>query len=244
MNTCKAASVEVTTDALLSRRLADGISVALASSVRDKFYDLIPSNRQAGHFERNAVIYEVGDITRTLFFIRRGFAKVGTVTTDGHEIIYDIRKSGDVIGELCLCERSRSDRAIALEETEVIAVPFQETVKILQGRPDLLALLLEAFGRALIGAYEQINTLAIDDTPSRLVKALMGLAETLGRPVNGSIELPIYLTQEEISQMVAARRERISTVLNSLRRRGAIKYSSPGRLLLNMEILRASLDQA
>jgi len=34
--------------------------------------------------------------------------------------------------------------------------------------------------------------------------------------------------------MVAARRERISTALNSLRRQGLVQYSMRGHLMLNM----------
>ena len=55
------------------------------------------------------------------------------------------------------------------------------------------------------------------------------------------MELPAYLTQEEIAQMVAARRERISTALNSLRRRGMVHYSARGHLMLDMASLEGHL---
>jgi hypothetical protein len=37
--------------------------------------------------------------------------------------------------------------------------------------------------------------------------------------------------------MAAARRERISTVLNSLRRRGMVQYSTRGHLMVDMRAL-------
>jgi CRP/FNR family cyclic AMP-dependent transcriptional regulator len=221
--------------------LQASLSVALASIFRGKFCDVILPNRKPCHFDRNVVIYEAGDPARTLFFMRRGFAKVGTITPEGHEVVYDIRKSGDVMGELCASNLPRRDRAVALEDVEVIAVPFQDVMEVLRSRPELLCTLLEVFCRALSEAYEQINMLAVDDTLHRLVKMLLDLGTRVGRPLNGSVELPMYLTQEEISQMVAARRERISTALNSLRRRGALKYSSPGRMQLNIDLLKSCL---
>jgi len=39
--------------------------------------------------------------------------------------------------------------------------------------------------------------------------------------------------------MVGARRERVSTALNSLRRRGLVDYSSRGHLLLHVAALRS-----
>src|SRR2546429_7675623 len=64
------------------------------------------------------IFYEVGDQERTFFFLQDGFVKVGTVTSDGHELIYDVRKGGDVVGELCASEPRRPDRAVALEQTD------------------------------------------------------------------------------------------------------------------------------
>jgi hypothetical protein len=70
------------------------------------------------------------------------------------------------------------------------------------------------------------------------VNVLLRLGEKIGHNLGQTVELSTYLTQEELSQMVAARRERISTALNFLRRKGAIDYSSPGRLVLKIERLR------
>lgn len=77
-----------------------------------KFCDAILPNRKRTLFKKKQILYEVGDTDRTLFFLLHGFVKVGTVTSDGHEVIYDVRKGGDVIGELCASEGRRPDRAV------------------------------------------------------------------------------------------------------------------------------------
>lgn len=214
------------------------ISAALATVFRGKFCDTLLPNRKGITFEKNEVIYDIGNKERTLFFLQSGFVKIGTITPDGNELIYEIRKGGDVIGELCACEHPRPDRAVALEQAEAIPVPYQEVIEALQKSPDLLALLLDVLCKTLTSAYEQIVSLAMDDTLHRLVRVLLDLAAKLGHPAGKLVELPTYLTQEDISHMVAARRERISTALNTLRRQGAIHYSSPGRLVLSLEALK------
>jgi hypothetical protein len=75
------------------------VSVALVAVFRGKFCDAILPNRKATTFKKEEVIYDVGDKERTLFFLQSGFVKVGTITSDGHELIYDVRKGGDVVGE-------------------------------------------------------------------------------------------------------------------------------------------------
>lgn len=217
------------------------LSTALVSVFRGKFCDFILPDRKTTTFRKHSVIYDVGDRSRTLFFLRSGFAKVGAITADGHEVIYDVRKGGDVIGELCASEQARPDRAVALEDTVAIAVPFEEVMRVIATTPDLIAVLLDLFCRALKEAYAQVSSLASDDTVHRLVKVLIGLAAKIGQRSGPMIEIPTYLTQEEIAEMVAARRERISTALNSLRRQGMLRYSPRGRLLLDVRALESCL---
>jgi CRP/FNR family cyclic AMP-dependent transcriptional regulator len=215
------------------------VSTALISVFRGKFCDAILPNRKTTTFKKGAVIYDVGDSERTFFFLQAGFVKVGTITSDGHELIYDVRKGGDVVGELCASEPRRPDRAVALEQTDAIPVPFQEVMEVVRRQPDLLARLVDVFCRALSEANAQVNTLAVDDTLNRLVKVLLKLAAKVGQRSGPMVEIPTYLTQEEISQMVAVRRERISTALNFLRRRTMIEYTNHGHLVLNVKALES-----
>lgn len=229
---------------LISQFAADNCaaSQAAVSGALAAFCAVNLIGRPGAFFGKNAVIYDVGDEDPTLYFLRNGFVKIGTITQDGHEVIYDVRKAGDVIGELSVCGQPRLDRAVALEQTEAVPVPFREIVSALRNRPDLLSTLLEVFSKALTGAYGRINALAYNDTLHRLVKLFLELPVRLGCPLGPMVELPTYFTQEEISQMVAVRRERVSTALNSLRRQGAIHYSRAGRLVLNLEALKTYIE--
>ena len=219
----------------LARQAA--VSTALMFVFRGKFCDVILPGRKPTTFDKHDSIYEVGDDVRTLFFLQSGFAKVGTMNLDGREVIYDVRKAGDVVGELCAYEPARLDRAVALERTDAIGVPFEEIMEVLLKSPGLVAMLIEVFCRALKEAYGQVNTLAMDDTVRRLAKVLMGLATKLGRRSGSLVEIPTYLTQEEIAQMVAARREGVSTALNCLRRQGMVHYTNRGHLALDVGAL-------
>lgn len=233
----KAVELPVEIDDSPERQAA--VSAALSTVFRGKFCDLIVPNRKTTTFSKHSVIYNVGDREQTFFFLQNGFVRIGTITADGREVIYDVRKGGDVIGELCATEQTRPDRAVALEDTEAIGVPFEEIMELLTGKPYLVAILVDVFCRALKEAYAQVNSLAVDDTVHRLIKVLIGLAVKIGRRSGSLVEIPTYLTQEEIGQMAAARRERVSTALNSLRRRGMVQYSTRGLMILDVAALEA-----
>jgi CRP/FNR family transcriptional regulator, cyclic AMP receptor protein len=214
------------------------LSGALQTIFRGKFCNILLSGRTPLRFRAGDVLYDVGDLSRSMFFIQKGYVKVGTLTADGREIIYDIRKEGDVVGELCAARVPRCDRAVALESLEAIDVPYVEVLSALGTHPELLAKLIEVFCTCLADAYDQITNLTARDLTGRVAQLLVSLGAKLGSLNTEPVMIPAYLTQEEIAQMVGGRRERVSTVLNSLRRRGLIEYSSRGHLVLYVAALR------
>jgi CRP-like cAMP-binding protein len=145
------------------------LSSSLAPLFRGRLCEILLATRAPRAFERHAVLYDLGETERCLYFIRRGLVKTGGITEEGREIIYDVRRTGDVM----------------------------------QG----------------------------------VVAVLRTLARKLGRPSGSLVEINACLTQEELAQMVAASRERVSTALNNLHREGAIRYSFDGHLLVNLAAL-------
>src|SRR3989442_15653952 len=119
------------------------LSSVLVTIFQGKLCDVLLRNRRVTNFERDQILYDVGDDNQTLFFLQKGFVKVGSITKDGHELIYDVRKAGDIVGELCTSGQQRQDRAGALERTEVIAVPFADILTIVQKNRDLLQALAQ-----------------------------------------------------------------------------------------------------
>jgi CRP/FNR family transcriptional regulator len=190
--------------------------------------------RVARSFEEDEVLYEVGDTARVVFFIRKGIVKTGTATGLGREIIYHLRKDGEVVGELCLLDTVRRERAVAIEKTEAVLVDLDEIVTPLARQPPMLGDVLTALCRGLAEAHDQVNRMADNSVSQGLTKVLRDLALKLGQPSGKLVEITTYLTQEELSQMVGARRERVSTVLNALRRRGLVQYTVRGHLLLDV----------
>ncbi|HZD54091.1 MAG TPA: Crp/Fnr family transcriptional regulator, partial [Woeseiaceae bacterium] len=214
-------------------------TAARQRALHRRFRDHPLPDRDGITFAEDEVLYDLGDTERNFLFIVRGVVKTGTITDSGREIIYDIRKEGDIVGEMCALESIRTDRAVALEPTQAIAVPFDQTMKIVSRYPALLGALVQAYCSALAEARDQVNRLACANVEQGLIRVLRTLARKYGRSSGEFVEITLYLTQEELSQMVVARRERVSTSLNSLRRRGIARYSPRGRLLLHKSALEA-----
>jgi len=214
------------------------LSSTLSSIFRGRFCQTLLQNRSPQKFEKGETLYDIGRNERLFFFIRSGVVKIGTITETGEEVIFDIRKAGEVVGELSASSSPRIDRAVALELTEAVPISYEEILETIQKNQPLLRDLIQLFCDSILNAQEQVTSLAFRDIMQRLTKTLLDLAGQLGRPTGKRIEITAYLTQEELAQIVAARRERISLGLNLLRRHGLIEYTAGGHLIVDPCALR------
>lgn len=217
---------------------ASHLSPGLSAIFRGRFCQTVLRDRTPVRFGKGETLYDVGDSEGAFFFIRAGLVKIGTITESGEEVIFDVRKAGSVVGELSASGLPRIDRAVALELTEAIPVSYNEILEAIQKNQPLLRELIQLFCDSLSSAQEQVTSLAFCDTMQRLTKTLLDLAGQLGRPAGNRVEISAHLTQEELAQMVAARRERVSLGLGLLRRHGMIEYTAGGHLLVDPEALR------
>ena len=114
------------------------LSSVLARTFRGTLGDVILRNRAVATFEKDQVIYDAGEEQQTLFFLQKGFVKVVSITEDGHELIYDVREAGDIVGELCASAPQPQDCAVAVERTQLIAELCNEVLEIVHKNRHLL----------------------------------------------------------------------------------------------------------
>ncbi len=211
---------------------------ALSGCFRGKLCEQL-MNRPGRPVEKGEFIYGLGDPAQSVFFLRRGFVKLTSLTEDGHELILRLHQTGEVFGELCHCTGERREQAVAMEDSEIVELSFDEFVAHLQQNRPAFLLFLSNVAQQLSAAYDQIQTLSFSSTMERLVRTLSRLADEFGEPDGEWIRLTHYFRQDELAQMIGARREVVSTLLNQLREQGLITYARKDGLLLR----RPDLDR-
>lgn len=212
--------------------------VALSGCFRGKLCEQL-MNRPGQLVTKGARIYGLGDPAQSVFYLRRGFVKLTSLTDDGRELILRLHQAGEVFGELCHCTGERREQAIAMEDSEIVELSFDEFIAHLQSNRPAFLLFLSNVAQQLSAAYDQIQTLSFNSTLERLVRTLGRLADEFGEPDGEWVRLTHYFRQDDLAQMIGARREVVSTLLNQLRDQGLITYARKDGLLLR----RAELDR-
>jgi CRP/FNR family transcriptional regulator len=212
--------------------------LALSGFFRGKLCDQLMA-RPGRCLVKDDLVYGLGEAAQSVFFLRQGLVKLTSLTEDGRELILRMHQAGEVFGELCHCTGERREQAVAMEDCEIVELHFDEFVAHLQSNRPAFLLFLSNVSQQLSEAYEQIQTLSFSSTMERLARTLTRLAEEFGEPEGEWIRLTHYFRQDDLAQMIGARREVVSTLLNQLREQGVVTYARKDSFLLH----RAGLER-
>jgi CRP/FNR family cyclic AMP-dependent transcriptional regulator len=83
-----------------------------------------------------------------------------------------------------------------------------------------------------------------DDTATSLARTLIKLGTQLGHPAVGGVEIPHYVRQEDLAEMIGASREVVSSLPNRLPQLQLVEYRRKGQLLIRQESVRSTSSRA
>lgn len=169
-----------------------------------------------------------------VYFLVRGTVKV-TIDHDGREAVLNIVGPGEVLGELSLVDGlGHSANVVTLEEAWVLWMnrdAFQNRLLTMPRLTYNVALILSRRLRLATSRIEMLTTL---DVPGRVAHQLLALSNAYGQPQDdGSIRIPMHLTQGELATLVCATRARVNQVLKDLRRRDIVSVDDAHHITIH-----------
>ena len=190
--------------------------------------DILPC-RKPQQFSKDQSVYTAHDRAESLFLVVDGFIKLSRISDTGKETVIDFCAQDSFFGESCLLGAPyRGEIAVAQEDTSIMEWTTTDLHSILIRLPKLGPSLLRVLARKLQHADARIESLAIDPIAQRLIKALLRLADELGKP-NGRSTIHIMpVTHELLARYVGTSREIITQHMSQFRRKGLVRYSRAG----------------
>ncbi len=170
-------------------------------------------------FRRGDLIFAEGDDPDDLYIVLQGRIAIANKSVDGRESMVALMERGDLFGEMSLFDGlTRSAEARALEESEVVAIPYEPLRVLYESRPAQLWKVVELLALRLRSMDAALADSVFLDVTGRTAKRLLELAGDADE-----FELPI--TQEELAGMVGASRERVNKAIASFVRLEWIEQS-------------------
>jgi CRP/FNR family cyclic AMP-dependent transcriptional regulator len=186
-------------------------------------------------FRAGTNIITVEQPGEVVYIIQTGTVKVHVEQADGKDVTLAILGPGEVVGEMGTVEGvERSASAETLEETSVLWLDRATFQQFLLSMPQLAYNLLRIMSRRLRLANTHIQSLAALDVYGRLARQLLSLAREYGEKApDGSLTIPIRLTQSDLADLVGASRVRVNQVLVDYKERNFISESSNHRFTVH-----------
>ncbi|NNJ11030.1 Crp/Fnr family transcriptional regulator [Chloroflexales bacterium ZM16-3] len=175
------------------------------------------------------------DPGEAIYLIVEGTVKIAVEQPDGSSVILAILGAGEVIGEMSVVQNTgRSATIITLERSTMLwmnRTTFQECMQTMSVMATNLARILASRLRL---ANEQILLFATQDVYGRVACMLLAFAREHGRPQeDGSIQIPLRLTQTDLASLVGASRVRVNQVLSTYKDLGHISLGQKHYITLH-----------
>lgn len=180
-------------------------------------------------YPARSLIFHLGDPGGSVFLVESGVVRIDRTTTTGKIVLINLMAANEVFGELSAIDNApRSASASTVTDARIRRVQAEEFRELLGERSDLQAALLESVTARLRSLTTQFVENSSLDAPALMASGLLRLVEIereLGRSTvaaDGSIELPLLISQEELGQWSGLSREGAVKGLATLRSVGLI----------------------
>lgn len=193
--------------------------------------------------KKNEFIYKSGDAANEICFVVGGRVKVAKHAPNGKECIKRIVNEGEYFGELGVLDRSdgevRNNFAQVMEhETIVCTMSYDQFRRVINEHKVLLDRVISNVIANHRRIDSRLESIMFKDARTRLIEFIKELAEDIGMPVGHEMLIKHRLTHQEIANITAISRQKVTTLLNELKNEGLIHLERKSLLVHDMKMLK------
>lgn len=190
---------------------------------------------------RGRTVYRAGDVSETLFLLKKGRIQIVRETIDGKRLVTAVLGAETFFGEMALIgERfPRDSTAEALDDAIICAMSRRDVEQLMLSHPRVALRFLERVGARLAETEAMVEEFAFRPVAARLAGVLLRLAGD--DPGDGEPVL-IEASHQELADMVATYRETVTVTLHEFRKRGLVELGRRSIKLLDRRGLEAQAE--
>jgi CRP/FNR family transcriptional regulator len=192
--------------------------------------------------KKGETLFHDGDRFAELYAIRSGSCKTLLLTEDGHEQVSGFHMAGDMLGIEGIDAQAHTCRAVALEDTEVCALPFERMEELARRNPGLQHALHRLLSREISRERNVMLMLGTMRAEQRLAAFLLDLSRRYHARGYSSTEFVLRMTREEIGSHLGLKLETVSRLFSRFHQEGVVLVQGRVIKLLDPLALRHLLE--
>ena len=171
-------------------------------------------------YPKGAMLFIEGQMPRGVFVLCSGKVKLSTTSREGKTIITKISDSGDVLGlNAVVSNRPYEVTAEMMEPGQANFIPRESLQLMLKEFPESAMRVAQQLSRNYFTAYEEIRTLGLSASPSEKFAKLLLSWSTKTTQADGSSQVRLTLTHEEIAEIIGTTRETVSRLFSEFKKK-------------------------
>jgi len=186
-------------------------------------------------FKRRDFIFQANLTNNTVYILLEGRVKLSRLSDQGQENIQWFCFPGEFFGfsEYTYCHDSGL-YAQTLSNATLLLIAKQDFNRLVLQTPSLALVIIEQLSSRVRTLGDMLLHVACGSAQGRLVNLLQRLSEIYGNPTSKEVNIAMYLTHQEIADMIGVCRQTVSTLLAGLQKRGMISSNRRGIVIHNL----------
>lgn len=171
-------------------------------------------------YPKGAMLFIEGQQPRGVFVLCTGKVKLSTTSREGKTIITKISDAGDVLGlNAVISNHPYEVTAEMMEPGQANFIPRDSLLHYLKDHPEVAMKVAQQLSRNYYSAYEEIRTLGLAVSPSEKFAKLLLTWSSKSAAEDGSAQVKMTLTHEEVAEMIGTTRETVSRLFSEFKKK-------------------------
>ncbi|HZK48121.1 MAG TPA: Crp/Fnr family transcriptional regulator [Thermoleophilia bacterium] len=174
-------------------------------------------------YQAGELVFLQGDQARIMFIIKAGRVKLAKAGTDGGEVLVDIRKAGDFLGETFLSDDAEYPlTAECMEESLLCGFTKARFERLVTDNPNIGLQIIRNMSDRISWLTSRASSTSATHLEECLHAVLTDLAHEHGTITEKGLLIQFPLTHAELGFLVGAHRVSVTKALKALRESGRV----------------------
>lgn len=183
---------------------------------------------------RGQYLYRSGDAFSAIYAIRQGFFKTEVLTEDGRDQVTGFPMAGDFLGMDGISGDAHTCNAVALEDSEVCRIPFEDLERLLSTLQTLQRHFHKLMSREIVRGQGVMGWLGPLPADKGLAAFLLNLSQRLRVRGYSPTEFHLRMTRKEIGSHLGVRLQTVSRSFSRFQEEGYISVRQKHIRILDM----------
>lgn len=199
---------------------------------------------QRRRFNRKQIVFQEGEVCDVLHLIEVGTIKVVKTLENGRELILNIFRAGESVGEVALIDGTDYPAsAWAQDDSVLLELPKADYFEMSRKFPEVLFATIRDLNLRVRSMTQRVQELGSGDVESRLARVFLAFSKT-ARTVETGVWIPIHLSRQELADMVGVRIETVIRIMSRWHKEGILETHEDGFLLPDRHSLLSIVEDS